>query len=78
VDVLQADSDARAAAARHAIMSFFISKILFILFLYNTNYAIGRSYAMGCNPMVRASRQRDAPLRAWNIIRAWTLAILFL
>jgi len=27
LDVLQADSDARAAAARHAIMSFFINKI---------------------------------------------------
>jgi hypothetical protein len=56
VGVVQPDSDTMATAAKHAMISFFIS-IIFVWFvvLQTHNYAIGWSNAMGCNPTLYSS-----------------------
>ena len=54
----QAESDKRATAARHGRISFFIGMfvcLFFGLLLCSPIYAIGGSWAMGCNPTMEAS-----------------------
>jgi hypothetical protein len=60
--VVQADSDTRAAVARHAMISLFIGII--VVWIINLqarahNYAIGWSKAMGCNPTLYSSVRMD-------------------
>jgi hypothetical protein len=55
--VVQAESDTRAVAARHAMISFFISRITVCFYCYVTfaKYGFGYSFVMGCNPNVLTS-----------------------